>query len=101
MNWTPQVFELAQYRQSYQTGSDTILDRRELGLVFSQQLGVSIKPFLTKMCNESAYLVPSKYIIFLGKGALPHYDPLQGASPLDPREYLNHSPSAIPQFKME
>ena len=36
-----------------------------------------------KMGNEIAYLMPTKYKIFLGKGALPPYNPRQGASPLD------------------
>ena len=34
-------------------------------------IGVSIKQFLAKMGNETAYLMPTKYKIFLGKGALP------------------------------
>ena len=45
-----------------------------------------IKQFLTKMGNEIkfAYLMPTKYKIFLGKGALPHYNPRQGTSPWTP-----------------
>ena len=34
--------------------------------------------------------MPTKYKIFLGKGALPPYNPHQGASPLDPCEHLAH-----------
>ena len=40
------------------------------------------------MSNEIAYLMPAKYTIFYGKGALPPYNPHQGASPLDPWEHL-------------
>ena len=40
------------------------------------------------MGNEIAYLMPTKYKIFLGKGALPPYNPRQGTSPLDPCEHL-------------
>ena len=50
------------------------------------------------MGNEIAYLMPTEYKIFLGKGALPPYNPCQGASPLDPCEHLAHRQS-FPQFK--
>ena len=36
------------------------------------------------MGNEIAYLMPTEYKIFLGKGALPSYNPRQGASPWTP-----------------
>ena len=55
---------------------------------------MSIKQFLMKMGNEIAYPMPTKYKIFLGKVALPPYNPL------DPGEYLARRPS-FPQFKME
>ena len=41
------------------------------------------------MGNEIAYLMSTKYKIFLGKGALPPYHPRQGASPLDPCEHIS------------
>ena len=40
------------------------------------------------MGNEIAYLMPTEYKIFLGKGALPPYNPRQGASALDTWEHL-------------
>ena len=46
------------------------------------------------MGTEIAYPMPTKYKIFLGKGALPPYNPRQGASPLDHK-------LSFPQFKME
>ena len=52
------------------------------------------------MGNEIAYLMPIKYKIFLGKGALPPYNPRQYASPLDPHEHLAHTLS-FPQFKID
>ena len=52
------------------------------------------------MGNEIAYLIPTKYKIFLGKGALPPYNPRQGASPQDPCEHLAHRLSLL-HFKME
>ena len=42
------------------------------------------------MGNEIAYLMPTEYKIFLGKGALPPYNPRQGASPLNPSKNLAH-----------
>ena len=59
-----------------------------------------IKQFLMKMGNEIAYLMPTKYKIFLGNGALPPYNPRQGISPLDSCEHLAHRLS-FPQFKIE
>ena len=56
--------------------------------------------FLTKLGNEIAYLMPTEYKIFLGKGALPSYNPRQRASPLDPCEHIAHRMS-FPQFIME
>ena len=41
---------------------------------------------------EIAYLMPTKYKIFVSKG--------EGTSPLDPYEHLTHRLS-FPQFKME
>ena len=45
------------------------------------------------MGNQIAYLMPTKYRIFLGKGVLPPYNPL------DPYENLAHRLS-FPQFKI-
>ena len=42
------------------------------------------------MDNEIAYLMPTEYKIFLGKGTLPPCNSHQGASPLDPCEHLAH-----------
>ena len=46
------------------------------------------------MGNEIVYLMPTKYKIFLGKGALPPYN-----NPLDPYENFAHRLS-FPQFKI-
>ena len=51
------------------------------------------------MGNEIAYLMPTEYKIFLGKGALPPYNPRNGASPLDPCEQARSQ--TVPQLKME
>ena len=58
-----------------------------------------------KMGHEIAYLMPIEYKIFLGKGALPPYNPRHwgqpsAPSPLDPCEHLAHRLS-FSQFKME
>ena len=57
-------------------------------MFFSQEFGVSIKQFLLKMGNEIAYLMPTNYKIFLGKGALTAYNQRQGASPTGPTRTL-------------
>ena len=40
------------------------------------------------MGNEIAYLMPPQYKIFLGKGALPPYNPRQGPAPWTPANTL-------------
>ena len=60
--------------------------------MFLLKVGVSIKQFLTKMGYEIAYLMPTNYKMFLGKGRCPLTTP---ARPLNPCEQVRS------QFKME
>ena len=53
-----------------------------LTMFFLNNLVWILNKFLTKMGNEIVHLMPIKYKIFFGKGALPPYNPRKGASPL-------------------
>ena len=57
-------------------------------MFFLNNLVWVIKQFLTKM-GEIAYLMPTEYQIFLGKGVLPSYNPRQQRRQISPIQFGN------------